>query len=200
MQEAHDLALIAHAATLESRVPFLHFFDGFRTSHEVNKIEQLSDDVIRGDDRSGLDQGPPRPGAESGSAGAARLGAESGRVLPGPRGGQSVLPGGAGDRAADDGSLRGADRAVVSLVRLRRRAGCRARDRDDGFRRRRGGGSGRAVVRARRKSRPGEGAALSAVRRRRHSSPPCRARPSESRCSIARRSRARSASRCIWTS
>ena len=39
MQEAHDFALIAQAATLEARVPFLHFFDGFRTSHEVNKIE-----------------------------------------------------------------------------------------------------------------------------------------------------------------
>ena len=37
VQEAHDLAAIAHAATLESRVPFLHFFDGFRTSHEVGK-------------------------------------------------------------------------------------------------------------------------------------------------------------------
>ena len=35
VQEAHDLACIAHAATLEARVPFLHFFDGFRTSHEV---------------------------------------------------------------------------------------------------------------------------------------------------------------------
>ncbi len=46
VQEAHDCALIAQSATLESRVPFLHFFDGFRTSHEVNKIEQLSDDVI----------------------------------------------------------------------------------------------------------------------------------------------------------
>ncbi len=44
---AHDLALISHATTLESRVPFLHFFDGFRTSHEVNKIEQLSDDDLR---------------------------------------------------------------------------------------------------------------------------------------------------------
>src|ERR1044071_5955493 len=41
-QEAQDLALIAHAAALESRVPFLHFFDGFRTSHEVAKIEQLA--------------------------------------------------------------------------------------------------------------------------------------------------------------
>lgn len=47
VQETHDCALIAQAATLESRVPFLHFFDGFRTSHEVNKIELLSDDDIR---------------------------------------------------------------------------------------------------------------------------------------------------------
>ena len=47
VQEAHDLALVAHAATLEGRVPFLHFFDGFRTSHEVNKIELLDDDDIR---------------------------------------------------------------------------------------------------------------------------------------------------------
>jgi len=47
VQEAHDMALIAHASTLEARVPFLHFFDGFRTSHEVNKIEQLSEADIR---------------------------------------------------------------------------------------------------------------------------------------------------------
>ncbi len=46
-QEAHDLALIAHAATLEARVPFLHFFDGFRTSHEVAKIEELLPEDIR---------------------------------------------------------------------------------------------------------------------------------------------------------
>jgi pyruvate-ferredoxin/flavodoxin oxidoreductase len=43
VQEAHDLALVAHAATLESRVPFLHFFDGFRTSHEINTIRPLAD-------------------------------------------------------------------------------------------------------------------------------------------------------------
>lgn len=42
VQEAMDQALIAHAAALESRIPFMHFFDGFRTSHEVSKIEQLS--------------------------------------------------------------------------------------------------------------------------------------------------------------
>ena len=47
VQEAHDCALIAQAATLEARVPFLHFFDGFRTSHEVSKIELLSDDDLR---------------------------------------------------------------------------------------------------------------------------------------------------------
>ncbi|GAP09820.1 pyruvate:ferredoxin (flavodoxin) oxidoreductase, homodimeric [Bellilinea caldifistulae] len=46
-QEAHDMALIAQAASLRSRIPFLHFFDGFRTSHEVNKIEYLSEDDLR---------------------------------------------------------------------------------------------------------------------------------------------------------
>ncbi|MBM3542372.1 MAG: pyruvate:ferredoxin (flavodoxin) oxidoreductase, partial [Alphaproteobacteria bacterium] len=46
-QEAHDLAAIAHAATLVSRVPFLHFMDGFRTSHEINKIALLGDDDLR---------------------------------------------------------------------------------------------------------------------------------------------------------
>jgi pyruvate-ferredoxin/flavodoxin oxidoreductase len=44
VQEAQDMALIAHSATLEARVPFIHFFDGFRISHEVNKIEQLTED------------------------------------------------------------------------------------------------------------------------------------------------------------
>jgi pyruvate-ferredoxin/flavodoxin oxidoreductase len=46
-QEAHDLAAVAHAATLRSRVPFLHFFDGFRTSHELQKVRMLEDDDLR---------------------------------------------------------------------------------------------------------------------------------------------------------
>ena len=46
VQEAHDFALVAHAATLASRVPFLHFFDGFRTSHEVAKIQALDDEDL----------------------------------------------------------------------------------------------------------------------------------------------------------
>src|SRR5260370_3184218 len=53
VQEAQDLALIAHASTLEARVPFLHFFDGFRTSHEIDRIEQVSHEDMRAmiDDR-----------------------------------------------------------------------------------------------------------------------------------------------------
>jgi len=47
VQEAMDLAIISHAATLEARVPFLHYFDGFRTSHEVAKVEQLTKDDFR---------------------------------------------------------------------------------------------------------------------------------------------------------
>ena len=47
VQEAHDFSLVAHAATLRARVPFLHFFDGFRTSHEIDKIAVLEEDDIR---------------------------------------------------------------------------------------------------------------------------------------------------------
>jgi pyruvate-ferredoxin/flavodoxin oxidoreductase len=47
VQEAMDMALIAQAATLESRIPFLHFFDGFRTSHEVAKVELISDEILK---------------------------------------------------------------------------------------------------------------------------------------------------------
>ncbi len=47
VQEAHDFALIAQAASFESRIPFLHFFDGFRTSHEIQKIEKLEDEILR---------------------------------------------------------------------------------------------------------------------------------------------------------
>ncbi|MBP0040744.1 MAG: pyruvate:ferredoxin (flavodoxin) oxidoreductase [Roseofilum sp. SBFL] len=57
IQEAHDLALVAQAASLKSRVPFIHFFDGFRTSHEVQKIELLEESVLRAiiDDRTVYD-------------------------------------------------------------------------------------------------------------------------------------------------
>jgi pyruvate-ferredoxin/flavodoxin oxidoreductase len=47
VQEAHDMALISQAATLKARIPFMHFFDGFRTSHEINKIKLIPDAQIR---------------------------------------------------------------------------------------------------------------------------------------------------------
>ncbi|MEJ2032990.1 MAG: pyruvate:ferredoxin (flavodoxin) oxidoreductase [Deltaproteobacteria bacterium] len=47
VQEAQDLALVAHSATLDAQVPFMHFFDGFRTSHEINKLEELTEDDCR---------------------------------------------------------------------------------------------------------------------------------------------------------
>ena len=47
VQEAHDFAAASHAATLRARIPFLHFFDGFRTSHEINRIDLLGDDDLR---------------------------------------------------------------------------------------------------------------------------------------------------------
>ena len=46
VQQAHDMAAIAHAATIRSRVPFLHFFDGFRTSHEESRLVRIEDDVL----------------------------------------------------------------------------------------------------------------------------------------------------------
>ncbi|MFQ6777840.1 MAG: pyruvate:ferredoxin (flavodoxin) oxidoreductase [Alphaproteobacteria bacterium] len=47
VQQAHDMAAIAHAATLRAHVPFLHFFDGFRTSHEESRLDRIDDDVLR---------------------------------------------------------------------------------------------------------------------------------------------------------
>ncbi|WP_084266971.1 pyruvate:ferredoxin (flavodoxin) oxidoreductase [Shewanella marina] len=68
VQEAHDMALVAHAATLNARIPFMHFFDGFRTSHEVNKIcliddaairEMISDELVRAHRDRGLSPDTP---------------------------------------------------------------------------------------------------------------------------------------------
>ncbi len=93
VQEAHDLALIGTAATLKARVPFIHFFDGFRTSHEVQKVELMGDDVLRAmiDEELVLAlrqraMSPDRPDDP-------RHQPEPRRVLPGPRDRQPVLPG-----------------------------------------------------------------------------------------------------------
>ena len=86
VQEAHDFALVAHAATLRSRVPFLHFFDGFRTSHEIDKIALLDDDDLRALVRDDDVLAFRGRGPDARRARRARHGPEPGRVLPGPRG------------------------------------------------------------------------------------------------------------------
>jgi pyruvate-ferredoxin/flavodoxin oxidoreductase len=88
VQEVMDTALIAQAATLESRIPFLHFFDGFRTSHEVQQGEADPDDVIRAMIVRRSRRRPPRPRADPRRPGAARHRPEPRRLLPGPRDGE----------------------------------------------------------------------------------------------------------------
>ena len=118
VQEIHDLAMIAHAATLEARVPFLHFFDGFRSSHEVNKIEVLNPDDIRAmiDEQFIAEfraraMNPDRPGDS-------RHGSEPGRLLPGARGLQPVLRRGAGDRPEVHGQVGRHRRPAVSTCSI----------------------------------------------------------------------------------
>ena len=152
-QEAQDLALVAHAATLEGRVPFLHFFDGFRTSHELNTVERLDEDDLR----ALLDEAlvaSHRARALSPDHPVLRgHGPEPRRLLPGPRGGEPVLRRAARHRATADGRARGADRAPLPPLRLHRRAGRRARDRDDGVRQHGRRGGGRGARRPRREGR-----------------------------------------------
>jgi pyruvate-ferredoxin/flavodoxin oxidoreductase len=123
VQEAHDMAAVAHAATLETRIPFLHFFDGFRTSHEVAKIEELSDDDLRSMiDEKGIYAHrqraltPDRP--------VLRGTAQNPDVLlPGKGSGQRLLRRLPGHRRAHDAVDRDADRPALRPVRVRRRPG-----------------------------------------------------------------------------
>ena len=121
VQEAHDAALIAQAATLASRVPFLHFFDGFRTSHEVNTLELLERRADPRDDRRRSGARAPRARARARSirscaaprttpTRSSRRAKRSTRSTP-------ACPG----SCSSDGPLRRADRPAVSPVRLRRR-------------------------------------------------------------------------------
>jgi len=120
VQEAHDFAAIAQASTLKSRVPFLHFFDGFRTSHEVTKIVQLldedlraliDDDLIREHRARGLT--PDRP--------VLRGTAQNPDVFfPGPRNGQSVLRRDPRHCQRSHGQIRGDHRPQVRVVPIQR--------------------------------------------------------------------------------
>ena len=117
VQEAHDMAAVAHAATLETRIPFLHFFDGFRTSHEVAKIEELSDDDLRAliressiyaHRRRGLT--PDRPVLR----GTAQNPDVFFQAREAANGFYDACP---GDRRADDAVVGGVDRPALPVVR-----------------------------------------------------------------------------------
>ena len=83
VQEAMDFALISQAATLRARVPFIHFFDGFRTSHELQKVEELTFDDMRAHDRRRPGQRSPRPRPLPGPSNYPRNITEPGCLLPG---------------------------------------------------------------------------------------------------------------------
>ena len=118
VQEAGDFALIAQVSALESRIPFLHFFDGFRTSHEVNKIELLDDEDLRGLVDDTLVRQHRQRALSPDHPHAARHGAKSRRILSGPRGDQSVLPGVSDDRAGRHGSLCAAHRQAATACSI----------------------------------------------------------------------------------
>ena len=107
VQEVADMALVAQIATLESRIPFIHFFDGFRTSHEVGKILPITDETIRAlvDDKYIIqfrqNCAQPRPPDHS------RHRSESRRLLPGARSLHPVPRRRPGHRAVGHGSLCG---------------------------------------------------------------------------------------------
>jgi pyruvate-ferredoxin/flavodoxin oxidoreductase len=128
VQEVMDFALIAQAATLAGRVPFVHFFDGFRTSHEVNKIERLALETIRALIDDDLVRRPPGAGPEPGSSGPARHLPEPRRLLPGTRDRQPLLSGPAGHRRGGHGPLRRPHRPPLPALRVYRRPGRGAGD------------------------------------------------------------------------
>ena len=139
VQEAHDFAAIAHAATLESRIPFLHFFDGFRTSHEVAKIEELTRRRPALADRRKTTYSAHRARGLTPDRPVLRGTAQNPDVFFQAREAANrfydACPAIVEER---DGAVRGADRPALRPVRVRRRPAGRARDRDHGLGRRDG--------------------------------------------------------------
>ncbi len=167
VQEAHDLAAIAHAATLESRVPFLHFFDGFRTSHEVAKIEELSDDDLRSLISEAAIQAhrqraltPDRPVLR----GTAQNPDVFFQAREAANSFYDACPGIVERLMA---ALRGADRPPLRPLRVRGRSRGRAGDRDHGLGRGDGARDGGAPRGPRREGGRAQGAALPSVLARR---------------------------------
>ena len=135
VQEAMDLALIAHSASLETRIPFLHFFDGFRTSHEVSKIEMLNEDDMRA--MINMDRViEHRQRALSPDHPVLRGTAQNPDVFFQIRETANKFYDEApGQSASGDGQVRRSCRTSVQIIRLRRCGRCRARRRGHGIRR-----------------------------------------------------------------
>ena len=138
VQEAHDFAAVSHAATLRTRVPFLHFFDGFRTSHEINRIDLLDDADLRSLVRADTTSPPTELRRLRPTAPVMRGTAQNPDVFFQAR--EAANPYHDAVPAAVERGLRrtrGADRPALRARRLRRRSRCRTRHRDDGVGRRR---------------------------------------------------------------
>ena len=194
VQEAHDLALVAQAATLQTRVPFVHFFDGFRTSHELNTIELLSDDDLRALVPEELVRAH-RDRALSPERPFIRGTAQNPDVYFQAR--ETVNPFYARvPDVVEDAMARLAERTGrrYQIVDYTRASRGRTRARGDGIRRRDGPGDRRLAQRARRACRRGAGAAVPAVSRRRRSPRRCPRPCATSPSSTGRKSPARSAS------
>ena len=156
VQEAHDLAAVAQAATLKARMPIIHFMDGFRTSHEVNSLTLLTDDDAAGDDRRDSGAGASRTGAVSPAHPVVRGTAHNPDTFFQAR--ETANPfyaATAGHRAGGDGPARRPLRPAVQALPLRRAPGGGARRDLHGLGRRSGARDGdwRSPPRARRSAR-----------------------------------------------
>jgi hypothetical protein len=166
VQEAHDLALIAYAATLEARVPFVHFFDGFRTSHELNTIEMLTDEDLRALVPEELVRAHRRARVITRAALYPWDGTEPRRLLPSPGDGQPVpsCPH-TGDRRWSHGPLGAAHRPSCPRRRLPRAPRGRPGAGDHGLGRGNSWGDGGRFQRPRRAGRCCAAAAVPTVPR-----------------------------------
>ena len=198
VQEAHDLALVAQAASLATRIPFVHFFDGFRTSHELNTIDLLTDDDLRALVPQELIRAH-RARALSPDQPFIRGTAQNPDVYFQAR--ETVNPFYARCPARSPRRWTRWPRAPAASTTwpTTPAPGRRAGHRDHGVRRGNRGADRGAPGRPRREGRRRAGPAVPPVPRRGDLWPRCRRRPGGLRCWTGPRSPARWASRCSWT-
>ena len=187
-----DMALIAQAATLEARIPFLHFFDGFRTSHEVAKIEQLDRGRHARHDRRRPGRGAPRPRPVArttpSSAAPPRTRTSTSRPARPCNPFYLACPAIVQNAMDKFAALTGRQYHLFDYVGA---PDAERVDRPDGLRRRDRAGDGRVPDRPGREGRRAQGPPVPARSRSSTSSRPCPRRSRPSPCSTAPRNRAR---------